>query len=56
MVASPSGISFFGTRLMVGFGGLTTDPSYLLSVLKEFGLRDYHLHLSIAHSLLGDHS
>ena len=36
MVASPSGTSFFGTRLMVGFGGLSTEPPLLLSMLKGF--------------------
>ena len=36
MVASPPGISFFGTRLMVGFGGFSVEPPLLLSVLKGF--------------------
>ena len=36
VVASPPGTSFFGTRLMVGFGGFSTEPPLLLSVLKGF--------------------
>ena len=36
MVASPLGASFFGTRLMVGFRGLSTEPPLLLLVLKGF--------------------
>ena len=36
MVASPPGTSFFGTRLMAGFGGLSTEPPLLLLVLKGF--------------------
>ena len=55
MVASPSGTSFFGTRLMVGFGGLSIEPPLLL-VLRGFGPGDCHFHLSIAHSLSGVHS
>ena len=36
MVASLPGISSFGTRLMAGFGGFTTEPFLLLLVLKGF--------------------
>ena len=36
MVASPSSTSFFGTRLMMGFGGLHTEPPLLVSVLTGF--------------------
>ena len=36
MVASPSGTSFFGTRFMVGFGGLSIEPPLLLSMLMQF--------------------
>ena len=46
MVASPPGISFFGTRLMVGFGGFSTEPPLLLLVLKGFGPGDYDFHLT----------
>ena len=36
MVASTPGASFFGTRLMVGFGGFSTEPPLFLLVLKAF--------------------
>ena len=36
MVASHPGSSFFGTRLMVGFGGLNNKPPLLLLVFKRF--------------------
>ena len=36
MIASPSGTSFFGSRLMVGFGGLSIEPPLLLSVFMGF--------------------
>ena len=56
MVASLSGTFSFGTTLMVGFEGLDIKPPLLLLVLRGFGPRDYHFHLSIAHSLSGVHT
>ena len=53
MVASPSGTSFFGTRLMVGSGGHSIKQPLFLSVLKGLWTWDYQFHLCVDHSLLG---
>ena len=56
MVASPLGTSFFGTRLMTGFGGLSNEPLFfIISAQGDLDLEDYDFYVSVAHSLLGDH-
>ena len=56
MLDSPLDAPFFGTRLMIGYGGRSIEPHLLLTMLKGFGPGDYHFHLSVAHSLSGVHS
>ena len=48
MGVSPSGTSFFGTRLMVGLGGLNIEPPLLLLMLRGFEPMDCHFYLSVA--------
>ena len=38
MVESPSCTTFFGSRLIVGFGELSVEPSLLLSVFEILNL------------------
>ena len=49
IVASPSGTSYFVTRLIVGFGELSIVLPLLLLVLRALGCGNY----SVAHSLSG---
>ena len=53
--ASLAGTSFFGTRLMAGFGELSTEPSLLLLMVGGFGPGDNCFHLNGSHSLSGMH-
>ena len=56
MVPSYSGLSFFGSRLIMYCRGISINLPLLLSVLRGFGPGDYHFHLRVVHSLSGEQS